>query len=71
MKYTVDFDVNRFEFWSGAKYTIADVKRYGLMEELGNLIEEIFADRTPTCTEINDYVWFESDEIYERLKINL
>lgn len=70
MKYEVDFDVNEFDFWSGAKDTIADVKRYDLMEELGNLIEETFADTTPTDTEINDYVWFEKKEIYERLGLN-
>ena len=70
MKYTVDFNVNKFSFWSGAKDTIEDVERYGLMKELGNLIEEIFAEETPTDTEINDYVWFERDEIYSRLGLN-
>lgn len=70
MEYKVDFDVNEFDFWSGAKDTIADVKKYDLMEELGNLIEETFADTTPTDTEINDYVWFERDEIYSRLGLN-
>ena len=70
MEYKVDFDVNEFKFWSGAKDTIADVERYDLMEELGNLIEETFADTMPTDTEINDYVWFERDEIYSRLGLN-
>lgn len=70
MEYKVDFDVNEFSFWSGAKDTIEDVKRYDLMKKLGNLIEEVFAERTPTDTEINDYVWFKRDEIYSSLGLN-
>jgi hypothetical protein len=34
------------------------------------MLEEIFADKIPTATEINDTVWFDSDEIFNMLGIN-
>lgn len=42
MEYKVDFNINEFNFWLGALDTIENVKKYNLMEELGNLIEEVF-----------------------------
>lgn len=70
MEYKVDFNINEFNFWLGALDTIENVKKYNLMKELGNLIEEVFTERTPTDEEINDYVWFERDEIYSSLGLN-
>lgn len=69
MTYTMEFDINTFPFWSGAKDTIEDIKRVEKMDELANLIEGIFCDCSPTDTQINDYVWFERDEIFETLGI--
>ena len=34
-------------------------------------LEEIFDNQIPTETEVNDYLWFESDYIYECLGIDL
>lgn len=70
MEYKTDFDIDRFEFWSGALCTIENVRKAGLLDELAQHLEEVFADTTPTDTEINDYVWFERDEIYSRLGLN-
>ena len=72
MKYTVEFNIDNFEFWSGAEYTIETVKKHGKMDELQSHIEEIFecASEPPTKTDINDYVWFHSDDIFEALGIN-
>lgn len=72
MKYTNEFDINTFEFWSGAKDTIADIQRAGKMEELGALIEDTFScdEEPPTETAINDFVWFERDFIYENLGLD-
>lgn len=72
MVYSKEFSVDTFPFWSGAKDTFDDVCKAGKMYELQFLIEEQFADgeTPPTETEINDFVWFERDFIYNRLGLD-
>ena len=70
MVYSKDFSVDSFEFWSGAKDTVKDVREAGKMDELQELIEEQFADRVPTATQINDFVWFERGYIYSQLGLD-
>lgn len=72
MVYSKEFSVDTFPFWSGAKDTIKDVQTASKMDELQSLIEEQFADSEtpPTETEINDFVWFERDFIYNRLGLD-
>lgn len=70
MRYSKEFDVNEFEFWGGAKDTIKVIKEHKMMGQLQDMLEEIFADKIPTATEINDRVWFDSDEIFNMLGIN-
>ena len=70
LKYTVDFNIDTFEFWGGAIDVIKQVRKEDLLEDAMTLIENAFGDETPTMTQINDYVWFylEDDlrEIYDR-----
>lgn len=72
MKYTNEFDINTFEFWSGAKDTITDIARAHKMDALQSLIIETFAfdEEPPSETAINDFVWFERDFIYENLGLD-
>ena len=72
MVYSKEFSVDTFQFWSGAKDTIKDVQTAGKIDELQSLIEEQFADNEtpPTETEINDFVWFERDFIYNQLGLD-
>ena len=72
MVYSKEFSVDTFPFWSGAKDTVKDVREARKMDELQLLIEEMFADKEtpPTETEINDFVWFERDFIYDRLGLD-
>ena len=70
MEYRQDFNVDKFEWWSGARDTIKDIKNAGLMDELQSHLEEVFFDETPTATQINDYVWFERDRIYNALGLD-
>ena len=72
MVYSKEFSVDTFQFWSGAKDTINAVQTAGKMDELQSLIEEQFADNEtrPTETEINDFVWFERDFIYNQLGLD-
>lgn len=70
MIYSKDFSVDSFEFWSGGKDTVDDVRKAEKMDELQELIEEQFSDRIPTETEINDFVWFERGYIYSQLGLD-
>lgn len=72
MVYSKEFSVDTFPFWSGAKDTFEDVCKADKMYELQFLIEEQFADNEtpPTETEINDFVWFEREFIYNRLGLD-
>ena len=69
MQFTQEFDVDSFPFWSGARDTIAEVKKAKKMDELQLLVEEAFIGKTPTKTEINDFVWFKRDLILSQLGI--
>ena len=68
MRYQVEENIHNFQFWSGAKDTIAELT-YDEMNSLEQLIEEIFdgRDELPTDTDINDFVWFERDTIAQHL----
>ena len=73
MKYAVEFNIDTFSFWGGAKTTFEEVKKAGKVDELSKLIEEHFAlnnGEIPTATEINDLLWWGRTDIYEVLGIN-
>lgn len=70
MKYTQEFNVDTFPWWSGAKDTIAEVKKHNKMDELQMHIEETFIEEVPTATQLNDYVWFNRDNICKVLGIS-
>ena len=72
MVYTVDFDANTFDWWSGARDTIKDIEAAGLMDELTTHIEEVFGfdDEPPSDTDINDYVWHDRDRVYDALGLD-
>jgi hypothetical protein len=56
--------------WSGAVDTLEDIEKSDKEEELMELLEQVFFDEIPTDTEVNDYLWFERDEIYSNLGLN-
>lgn len=53
--------------WSGATDTIADIQRANKEDEFMNFLESVFCDEVPTDTEVNDFIWFERDCIYENI----
>ena len=55
--------------WSGAVDTIADIQNANKENEFMDFLEMVFMDREepPTETEVNDFIWFERDYIYEHL----
>ena len=63
---------NLFEnSWSGARDTLEDIIKAELEEEFMEHLEETFCgDEEITETELNDYIWFERDSIYESLGLD-
>ena len=53
--------------WSGAVDTIADIQNANKETEFMNFLEMVFCDKIPTETEVNDFIWFERDYIYENI----
>lgn len=53
--------------WSGAIDTIADIQNANKENEFMDFLEMIFCDNVPTDTEVNDFIWFERDYIYENI----
>lgn len=70
MIYSKEFSVDTFPWWSGARDTIAEVKKHNKMDDLQQLIEENFSDKVPTDTEVNDFVWLERSWILTQLDID-
>ena len=53
--------------WSGAVDTIADIQNANKEDGFMNFLEAVFCDEIPTDTEVNDFIWFERDYIYENI----
>ena len=63
MQYKVDFDIENFEFWAGAKDVFERCVQEDKLEELERLIEDVFCDSEPSDVDINDFVWFDAEDI--------
>ena len=59
-----NIDLKNFEFWAGAK-DLADLLTPSELEQIESNLEDIFHDKTPSETDINDLFWFEEDFICE------
>ena len=56
--------------WSGAVDTITDIQNANKENEFMYFIENVFFDEVPTDTQVNDFIWFERDYIYESMGLN-
>lgn len=57
-----------FEFWGGAYDTVIKVIKADKEDEFWDFIEEYFDGYDSISkTELNDFVWFESEYIYEHI----
>ena len=67
-------DINEFDLkkwlWSGAVDTYNIIYENDKLHELMYLLEEIFPEPVDITT-VNDFLWFDSDYIYEQLDIEL
>lgn len=68
MTITYELDLNSFQAWSGAKDTLDRIQREGKCAELENVLEELYPDGM-TETQLNDLLWFDSEQVYEWLGI--
>lgn len=70
MEIKKDYDFNDLmeNSWSGAVYTLKTIEENEKEGELMALLESIFED-IPTETEVNDFLWFDDDFIFEELGI--
>ncbi len=64
MKVTKELDLSRFKFWSGA-LALSQHLTIPELEQIESCLEDIFHDKTPSETDINDLFWFEEDFICE------
>ena len=69
MYYKQVFDINEFEFWSGGLDTFRELQEHVTLEQIQYHIENHFSEEIPTDTDINDYLWYNRDEIFAELGI--
>lgn len=73
VKQDMDFNDLMNNCWSGAIDTLKTIEEHDKEEELMEHLESIMSEdigNIPTMTEINDYLWFDSDFIFESLGIS-
>lgn len=68
MRYITEItNINDFKAWAGGESTLEIVRERGGIDQLTELCEEVFSESTPTETQINDFLWFDSDYIFQAL----
>lgn len=65
MEYRVESSLENFDAWSGGNDTLKVLIEKGVCDKVEEFIEQCFTD--PTDTDINDFLWFERDQIAEYL----
>ena len=61
-------DLNDYKPWSGAVDTYNTIEEHDKLEELEQLIDELYPDGI-SFTSLNDILWFDSEFIFEQLGI--
>ena len=70
-----EYDKNDFgrlyeNSWSGARQTLDDISNADLEEEFMQYLDEMFGADEVGDTELNDFIWFERDTIYDYLGLD-
>lgn len=63
MQFLDEFDINTFDFYNGAKTRIK-IASDSQLKEVERRIEMNFKYTFPTRDAINNFVWFECDDIF-------
>ncbi len=69
IKKEYDYNDLKENSWSGAVNTLRRIEEANKEEELMNFLEDIFYKNIPSDTDVNDFLWFDSELIYESLDI--
>ena len=64
-----DFDSLKDELWSGAIQTMETIEENDKEDEFMDLLDELFPERED-LTNLNDFIRFDSDYIFETLGIS-
>lgn len=67
MEYKVETSLHDFPAWQGGKDTLDTLIERDDCQEVEDLIETVFFDQDATDEDINDFLWFERDQIAEHL----
>lgn len=70
IKQDMDFNDLMENCWSGAVDTLRTIEEYDKENELMSHLKERWFDEVPTMTDINDYLWFEDEFIFQCLGIS-
>lgn len=71
IKTDYSFEDLKSQCWGGAEDTLKVIEEHGKEDLLLDLFENgIFFEEIPTLTEVNDYLAFEEEYIFECLDIN-
>lgn len=70
IKTEIDFDYLKDICWSGAVETLQIIEQNNKQDSLIQLLEEIFIGQIPDITDINDFLWFDTETIFECLNIS-
>ena len=70
-----EYDKNDFSrlynnSWSGARQALDDISNADLEEEFMQYLDEMFGADEVGDTELNDFIWFERDTIYDYLGLD-
>lgn len=70
-----EYDKNDFSrlyenSWSGARQTLDDISNAEKEEEFMQYLDEMFGADEVGDTELNDFIWFERDTIYDYLGLD-
>ena len=66
----VDYTFLLENCWAGAIDTLNKITEFDKEEELIDYLNEMYGDNAPSIEEINDFLWFNSDSIFEDLDID-
>lgn len=69
-EWKVEKPIEDFDAWGSAEDVLKRVIEEGKEDELEELCSEVFSGKVPTETELNDWLRFDSDWIYEHLGIS-
>lgn len=65
IKYYIEENLKDFRAWSGGLDTLNKLKELDRVEDVESYIEECMTEASDT--DINDFLWFESDFIFTEL----